>query len=48
MWVISGGIMTATVAVLAGPGLSGVPGEWFGLVLACAFAGIAFALGFYE
>jgi hypothetical protein len=48
MWVISGGIATATVAVLAGPGLSGVPGEWVGLAIACLFSGIAFALGFYE
>ncbi|MDX6496011.1 MAG: hypothetical protein QOE17_1997 [Gaiellales bacterium] len=48
MWTISGGITTATVAVLAGPGLSGVPGEWFGLAVACVFAAISFALGFYE
>jgi hypothetical protein len=48
MWVISGGITIAIVAVLAGPGISGLPGEWFGLAVACLFAGIAFALGFYE
>ena len=48
MWVISGGITVATIAVLAGPGLSGVPGEWFGLAVACLFAAISFTLGFYE
>ena len=48
MWVISGGIVMATVAVLAGPGLSGVPGQWAGLAVATLFATISFALGFYE
>jgi hypothetical protein len=48
MWVISGFIATATVAVLAGPGLAGVPGHWLGLSIACLFSAIAFGLGFYE
>jgi hypothetical protein len=48
MWTISGTITTATVAVLAGPGLSGIPGEWFGLAVDCVFASVSFALGFYE
>jgi uncharacterized membrane protein len=48
MWLISGGIVVATLAVLAGPGYDGVPGHWIGLVVAAAFASIAFALGFYE
>jgi hypothetical protein len=48
MWLISGGIVTATVAVLAGPGLSGVPGQWAGLAVAALFAVISFSLGYYE
>jgi hypothetical protein len=48
MWVISGGIVVATVAVLAGPGYDGIPGQWIGLLVAVAFASIAFALGYYE
>jgi len=48
MWVIAGGIVAAMLAVLAGPGLSGVPGEWAGLAIAAGFAVISFALGFYE
>jgi hypothetical protein len=48
MWVISGGIVLATIAVLAGPGLSGVPGEWLGVAVAAVFAAVSFALGFYE
>ena len=42
MWVISGGIVVATVAVLAGPGYDGIPGHWIGLLVAVAFASIAF------
>jgi hypothetical protein len=48
MWVISGGIVVATLAVLAGPGWDGVPGHWLGLTVAVAFAIIAFSLGYYE
>ena len=48
MWVISGAILLATVAVLAGPGIDGVPRGWFGVTVACTFAAIAFSLGFYE
>ena len=48
MWVISGGIVVATVAVLAGPGYDSIPGQWIGLLVAVAFASIAFALGYYE
>jgi len=48
MWVISGTIATATVAVLAGPGVDGLPAGWLGLAVACLFSGFAFALGFYE
>jgi hypothetical protein len=48
MWLISGGIVVATLAVLAGPGYSGVPGQWIGLLVAVSFASIAFGLGYYE
>jgi uncharacterized membrane protein len=48
MWVISGGIVVAMLAVLAGPGYTGVPGHSIGLIVAVAFAIIAFSLGFYE
>jgi hypothetical protein len=48
MWVISGGIVLGTIAVLAGPGLDGIPAGWVGLAVAAAFATVSFALGFYE
>jgi hypothetical protein len=48
MWLISGLIVVATVAVLAGPGYDGVPGHWIGLVVAASFVAISFALGLYE
>ncbi len=48
MWLISGMIVVAMLAVLIGPGYNGLPGQWIGLVVAAAFASIAFALGFYE
>ncbi|MDX6532738.1 MAG: hypothetical protein QOJ13_480 [Gaiellales bacterium] len=48
MWVISGGIVLATSAVLAGPGLDGIPAGWVGLVIAATFAAVSFALGYYE
>jgi hypothetical protein len=40
--------VVATLAVLAGPGYSGVPGQWIGLLVAVSFASIAFGLGYYE
>jgi hypothetical protein len=48
MWLISGLIVVATVAVLAGPGYDGVPGHWLGLAVATSFVVISFALGLYE
>ncbi|HWH65080.1 MAG TPA: hypothetical protein VNS99_03220 [Gaiellales bacterium] len=48
MWLISGGIVVATLAVLAGPGYNGIPGQWIGLLVAVSFASIAFGLGYYE
>jgi hypothetical protein len=48
MWLISGLIVVATVAVLAGPGYDGVPGHWVGLLVATSFVVISFALGLYE
>jgi hypothetical protein len=48
MWLISGMIVAAMLAVLIGPGLDGFPRGWLGLAVAGAFASIAFALGFYE
>jgi hypothetical protein len=48
MWLISGLIVVAVVAVLAGPGYDGVPGHWVGLVVAASFVAISFALGLYE
>jgi hypothetical protein len=48
MWIIAGGIATALVIVLGVDGLSGVPGEWVGVVIAAILASAAFALGFAE
>jgi hypothetical protein len=48
MWIISGGIATALVIVLGADGLSGVPGEWVGVVVAAILASAAFALGYAE
>ncbi len=48
MWLISGMILVATVAVLLGPGYNGVPGHWVGLVVAASFIAISFALGLFE
>jgi hypothetical protein len=48
MWIISAGIVTAIVVVLGVDGLSGVPGEWVGIVVAAILASAAFALGYAE
>jgi hypothetical protein len=48
MWIIAGGIATALVVVLGVDGLSGVPGEWVGVIVAAILASAAFALGYAE
>ena len=48
MWIISGGIVTALVVVLGVNGLSGVPGEWVGVIVGAVLASAAFALGYAE
>jgi len=48
MWIISGGIVTALVIVLGVDGLSGVPGEWVGVIIGAILASAAFALGYAE
>jgi hypothetical protein len=48
MWIIAGGITTALVIVLGVDGLSGVPGEWVGVIVGAILASAAFALGYAE
>ena len=48
MWIISGGIVTAMVIVLGVNGLSGIPGEWVGVIVGAVLASAAFALGYAE
>jgi hypothetical protein len=48
MWIIAGGIVTALVIVLGADGLSGVPGEWVGVIIGAILASAAFALGYAE
>ncbi len=48
MWIIAGGIATALVIVLGVDGLSGVPGEWVGVIIGAILASAAFALGYAE
>ena len=48
MWTISGFIVVCTAVVLLAVGVSGMPGAWIGLVMAILFAGISFALGYWE
>jgi hypothetical protein len=48
MWIISGGIVAALVIVLGVDGLSGVPGEWAGVIVGAILASAAFALGYAE
>ena len=48
MWIISGAITVALVAVLVVDGFDGVPWGWWGLIIGCGLAATAFALGFYE
>jgi hypothetical protein len=48
MWIISGGIVLAVLVVLAVSGLDGVPGEWLGILVAAALAGVAFVLGYLD
>jgi hypothetical protein len=48
MWIIAGGIVTAMVIVLGVNGLSGIPGEWVGVVVGAILASAAFALGYAE
>jgi hypothetical protein len=48
MWIISGGIVSALVIVLGVDGVSGVPGEWIGVIVGAILASAAFALGYAE
>jgi hypothetical protein len=48
MWIIAGGIVSALVIVLGVDGVSGIPGEWVGVVVAAILASAAFALGYAE
>ena len=48
MWIISGGIVAALVIVLGVDGISGVPGEWVGVIIGAILASAAFALGYAE
>ena len=48
MWIISGGIVAAMVIVLGVDGVSGVPGEWVGVIVGAILASAAFALGYAE
>jgi hypothetical protein len=48
MWIIAGGIVTALVIVLGVNGVSGVPGDWVGIVVGAILASAAFALGYAE
>jgi hypothetical protein len=48
MWIIAGGILAAMVIVLGVDGLSGIPGEWVGVIVAAILASAAFALGYAE
>jgi hypothetical protein len=45
MWIISTGIVLASVAVLVSHGIDGIPGHWWGLLIAAVLATIAFVLG---
>jgi hypothetical protein len=48
MWIIAGGIVSALVIVLGVDGLSGIPGEWVGVIVGAILASAAFALGYAE
>ena len=48
MWIIAGGIATALIVVLAVNGVSGIPYEWWGVLVGCALASVAFGLGYVE
>jgi hypothetical protein len=48
MWIIAGGIVTALVIVLGVDGVSGVPGDWVGIIVGAILASAAFALGYAE
>ena len=48
MWIIAGGIVSAGVIVLGVDGLSGIPGEWVGVIVGAILASAAFALGYAE
>ncbi len=48
MWIIAGGIVSALVIVLGVDGVSGIPGDWVGVVVGAILASAAFALGYAE
>jgi hypothetical protein len=48
MWIIAAGIALAGAVVLAVNGLSGIPGEWWGLLVGALLCGTAFGLGYAE
>ncbi len=48
MWIIAGGIVSALVIVLGVNGVSGVPGDWVGIIVGAILASAAFALGYAE
>jgi len=48
MWIIAGGIVSALVIVLGVDGLSGIPGDWVGVIARAILASAAFALVYAE
>jgi hypothetical protein len=48
MWVIATGVVLAMVLTVAARGLSHFPFEWYGILIGCALAIVAFLLGLIE
>jgi hypothetical protein len=48
MWIICTGIVLAAVVVVVSNGIDGVPGHWWGLLVAAVLASIAFVLGLLD